>query len=147
MPSLFLDTSYLVAILDPEDKWHQKAVSINNKISSRRDFSIFVSTPVLTEFLGFFSKYSPPLRRAAAKGVKGMISDASVSVIYTQKSEFLEALELYASRQDKKYSLVDCHIMCMTKRMKLTGVLSFDGDFDDEGIFQIDSERKMAAFD
>lgn len=147
MPSVFLDTSYLVAFLNPDDVHYKSAVSISENISMRRGYSTYVSIPVLTEFLGFFSKYGPKLRLAASMAVKQLMNNNAVNVLHSEKSEFLEALELYSSRQDKNYSLVDCHIMCMVRRMKISGVLSFDGDFDDEGLYQIDSEKKMAALD
>jgi predicted nucleic acid-binding protein len=46
---------------------------------------------------------------------------------------FQDAVAFYRSRLDKKYSLVDCRSMVAMQSLGLTGVLSNDHHFSQEG--------------
>jgi predicted nucleic acid-binding protein len=57
MASLFADTGYWVAILDPKDRLHERALEISKRFGKRQ---IVTTEMVLVELLGLFAK--PPLR-------------------------------------------------------------------------------------
>lgn len=63
-----------------------------------------------------------------------MLGGRDIHLIEIGQKEYREAFDLYVSRDDNGFSLVDCHIMTSVRKFGISGVVSFDGDFDDEGI-------------
>jgi len=61
---IFADTGYWVALLNPRDNLHQKAVGLGQSLQS---VHIFTSEMVLTELLNDFSKRGKHLRDVASE--------------------------------------------------------------------------------
>ncbi len=55
MRSLFADTFYWAALLNPKDTWHQRVKAFNRTLAQPR---LVTTDEVLTEFLNFFSAYA-----------------------------------------------------------------------------------------
>src|SRR5262249_56770410 len=63
MRTLFVDTGYYVAVLNPQDDLHDRAISVSRSL----DDCIFVTTEmVLTELLNFFAERGVAPRQLAA---------------------------------------------------------------------------------
>jgi predicted nucleic acid-binding protein len=105
MKSIFADTSYWIALFNPRDELHAKAVAAAQKYS---DDKIVTSEMVLVEFLNGFSDRGPRLRPAASKAVKTLRSSPNVAVIPQTSDQFERALGRYEERIDKDWSLTDC---------------------------------------
>jgi len=72
MKTIFADTGYWIALLDPQDTLHQKVVNLSIALAQER---ICTSEMVFTEVLNHFAKRGNFLRQAAAalvKSVQGM---------------------------------------------------------------------------
>ena len=107
--------------------------------------SFYASWPVLSEFLGFFSHKGQYLRMAAADAVSSLLLESDVLPIEAGQEDYNEAFKLYASRNDKEFSLVDCHTIISVRKFEISGVVSFDGDFDDEGIVVIRTGKDVLS--
>lgn len=105
MKRIFADTSYWIALLNPRDELHLKAVAAAQKCSENQ---VVTSEMVLVEFLNGFSDRGPRLRAAASKAVKTLQSSPDVSVIPQTSDQFERALSRYEDRVDKDWSLTDC---------------------------------------
>jgi len=68
MTPLFADTSYWVALLNPDDELHSKAAVLAQRFSSA---SVVTSEMVLVEVLNSFSRRGSHLRQVAGKAVQG----------------------------------------------------------------------------
>lgn len=145
MTSFFLDTSYLIAIIHKRDGNHHTALEIYRNMASIGKPSFYVSWPVLSEFLGFFSHKGQYLRMAAADAVSSLLLESDVLPIEAGQEDYNEAFKLYASRNDKEFSLVDCHTIISVRKFEISGVVSFDGDFDDEGIVVIRTGKDVLS--
>lgn len=131
MRTVFVDTFYWIARINPRDQWHQKAAELS---ASLKDTHLVTSEPVLIELLNYFSDYGPVMRQAVAAIVQRIVHDGSVSV---SRYGFQEGLMLFESRLDKGYSMTDCISMDMMREAGITEVLTHDHHFAQEGFITL----------
>ena len=89
---------------------------------------------VLVEFLTFLSAGGNHVRRAARRYVDAVHAHPSFIVIPQSPPLFSAALDLYSKRPDKTYSMVDCISMVVCEERGITDVLTYDHDFEQEGL-------------
>jgi uncharacterized protein len=105
MKRIFADTSYWIALLNPRDELHAKAVAAARNHSEHRNVT---SDMVLVEFLNGFSDRGPRLREAASQAVRTLRGSPNVSVTPQTRDQFEQALIRYQDMADKDWSLTDC---------------------------------------
>lgn len=130
MSAIFADTSYWIALLNPNDNLHEKARSFSESLGSR---SVVTSEMVLAEFLNDCSRRGAALRRAAVAMVKGLRRKVDIFIVPQSSLQFQEALTLFADRSDKDWSLTDCASFQIMKRESLTQALTHDRHFKQAG--------------
>jgi predicted nucleic acid-binding protein len=130
MRTVFADTFYWTALLNPRDEWHSSVKSFSKNLIS---VSLVTTDEVLTEFLNFFSAYDTKMRQGAIQRVQNILQNDYVQVIPQTHETFLIGLELYRERTDKEYSLTDCISMQTMKQLGITEVLTHDRHFTQEG--------------
>lgn len=128
---VFLDTVALVALANSRDGLHERAVSVQRELSSSRT-RLATTDWVLAEFL---NTMAPALwRSAAAEAVRRLRRSSRVQVIEANRSQWDDAFELYTSRQDKEWSLVDCASILLCERMSIARVFTSDHHFAQAGL-------------
>jgi uncharacterized protein len=130
MRTVFADTCYWIALLNPRDQTHDNAIQVSKGLIACR---IFTTEEVLTELLNYFGARGPSLRGAAAKLVERMQADWAIGILAQTHAGFLSGLRLYQARPDKGYSLTDCISMEAMRRHALSEVLTTDVHFTQEG--------------
>jgi predicted nucleic acid-binding protein len=126
----FADTFYWVALAEPRDAWHFRALAWQSAHPSAR----FVTTEeILTEVLNWFAGSGPVGRQHAATVVRTILADPSTQVLPQTTADFAAALALYEARPDKGYSLTDCRSMLALRGLGLADVLTHDDHFTQEG--------------
>jgi predicted nucleic acid-binding protein len=130
MIALFADTFYWIALADFTDSAHRRALAFT---SERAASAIVTTDEVLAEYLTFFSMAPGPLRREAAASVLNILANPVIRVIPQSRDSFLDGLDLFAKRPDKRYSLTDCISMQTMRREGLTEALTNDRHFEQEG--------------
>jgi len=128
--TVFADTFYWIALLNPKDQAHARAVSVSKHLGPTR---IITSEEVLTEFLNYFGTRGPFFREAAARLLERMQSDRLIQIVPQSHEGFLAGCRLYQARPDKGYSLTDCISMEIMRREGLNEVLTDDEHFVQEG--------------
>ena len=88
---------------------------------------------VLVEFLSVYAGRGAYLRGKALQAVRAILASVSVTVRPQTHESFMTGLDVYASRADKAYSLVDCISMHTMRQMGLAEVLTNDHHFTQEG--------------
>ena len=63
MPSLFVDTSYLIARFNRHDAFHQRATEMTNELTSEPASRLTTTVMILEEFLTDMSRRHPQLKR------------------------------------------------------------------------------------
>lgn len=130
MKKIFADTVYWIALLNPNDSYHNIALSVTQQ---QNDTLVVTTDAVLSEFLNQFTSYGTFWRNAAATEIENLLLQESVTVIQSSRELFLQGLILYKSRPDKQYSHVDCMSMVVMKNENINEVLSSDHHFEQEG--------------
>ena len=97
------------------------------------DASLVTTHEVFAEFLTAVSNYGPQIRAEAASMVRRILSNQDVRVMEQSRDTFLAGLARYERRLDKGYSLQDCVSMNVMDAEGITGVLTSDHHFEQEG--------------
>lgn len=130
MRTLFADTFYWAAMLNPRDQWHQEVRRFNRTLGA---VQLVTTDEVLTEFLNFFSSFEPVVKQGSAQRVSLLLKSPTVQVVPQNRDTFLAGLNLYGQRLDKGYSLTDCISMQTMQSLGIREVLSHDRHFAQEG--------------
>ena len=136
MNYIFVDTSFYIALIHETDKWHNEAQELESYISRNKSELLVTTYEVLSEVLAYFSRKTA-FREAASNGIAALLCENRLSVYDMNKEAFGRALALYAEREDKTYSLVDCLSMNIMREHDIRFVISYDGDFEQEGFTQV----------
>jgi len=129
MRQVFADTSYWIALVNPRDQIHTKAVSATQQLSSAR---ILTSEMVLTEVLNSFSD-AGPLRHAVGGMVQKLRSTKHVIIVPQTSEQFESALRRYKQAADKSWSLTDCASFEVMEAEQIQAALTHDQHFAQAG--------------
>ncbi len=129
MRQVFADTSYWIALVNPRDQIHTKAVSATQQLSSAR---ILTSEMVLTEVLNSFSD-AGPLRHAVGGMVQKLRNTKHVIIVPQTSEQFESALRRYKQAADKSWSLTDCASFEVMEAEQIQAALTHDQHFAQAG--------------
>jgi uncharacterized protein len=127
---IFADTSFWIALLNPLDAYHFRAMRLAGEAETRKHVT---SDYVLIELLNHFSQRQRPLRTAAFMLARGLRSGDGYGLVRQSEQLFAEGLELYGSRADKSWSFVDCTSFALMNRLSISQALSSDHHFEQAG--------------
>ena len=134
MNAVFADAGYWIALFNPRDRLHTKAITISNTLHGR---SIVTSQMVLTEFLNHYAALGQPFRQRAVQVVRSLQADAEVEVVPQTAAQFTAALMLYAQRPDKAWGLTDCASFLIMQERGITEALAYDDHFYQAGFIPL----------
>ena len=130
MRTLFVDAAYWVAMINPQDDLHERAISLSRSL----DDCLFVTTEmVMTEVLNFFAERGRAPRQLAANLVQRLRQDANTRIGAQTSDQFDDALEMYRNRQDKQWSQTDCASFRVMENDHITEALTYDQHFEQAG--------------
>lgn len=119
---LLIDADAFVALADPLDLSHDKAVGYKNEINLKR-FSLITSDPAFGEAVTVLSQ-NTSLQTAiqfAEEILKGEIEIIEVDSVLRR-----EALDIFKKQTSKNSRFTDCINMAIMKKMGLNTIFSFD---------------------
>lgn len=123
MSTVFADTGFWIAIINPRDSLHATACAIADSMRGRR---IVTTQMVLTEFLNDMASRGTHLRSAAFRIVKQIQDNSDTTVVPQSDIQFTSALSLYAERTDKAWSLTDCASLLVMGASGISEALTYD---------------------
>ncbi len=130
MRRVFADAGYWIALLNPKDSLHAKAVEVSAAQGRSR---IVTSEMVLAEVLNAFAGKGESLRQAASSLVDQIRSNPNAELVPMTSNAFREATERYRTRGDKTWGLTDCTSFLLMEQKGITDALSGDRDFQQAG--------------
>ncbi len=129
MRRVFADTSYWIALVNPRDQIHAKAVSVTKQLTSVK---ILTSEMVLAEVLNSFSD-AGPLRQAVGGMVQRLRTTRDVMIVPQTSEQFESALRRYKQAADKSWSLTDCASFQVMEAERIQAALTHDQHFAQAG--------------
>ena len=127
MKTVFADTGYWIALLDPQDTLHSKAINLSITFTQ---VQIVTSEMVLTEILNHFSKRGNFLRYAAANFIESLQENPAIAIAQ-------QALILYKQRPDQAWSHTDCSSFCIMQQQNILDALAYDKHFEQAGFIAL----------
>jgi predicted nucleic acid-binding protein len=128
--AVFADTGYWIALFNPRDQLHVRAVASSQVVQGRL---IVTSQMVLIEFLNYYAALGQQFRERAVQVVRSLESNVNVEVVPQTAVQFAAALSLYAQRQDKEWSITDCASFLIMQARGITEALAHDEHFQQAG--------------
>ena len=126
MRTVFVDTGYWVASVNPRDQLHNKAQEVGAQLGP---CSLVTSDMILTEVLNMFAEKGEHLRGVAVQTILAIMSDPRVEVVPQTRRLFQDAFDLYRNRLDQGWSLTDCASFVIMKGRGITEALRPDRHF------------------
>jgi predicted nucleic acid-binding protein len=124
---VFIDTSYLLALVNTQDEFHEKAQHLAQEVTER----LMTTEAILTEFANSLTK--PQWRQLAVDTINDLRNDPDVKIISVSSDLFSKGLKLYSERLDKEWSLTDCISFEVMNEHRLVNALTTDHHFEQAG--------------
>jgi predicted nucleic acid-binding protein len=127
MSGVFLDTGYLIALVNKRDNFHDVAVTA----SKRYQGPFFTTQLVIIELAN--SLCLPAQRPLALKIIEKMQIDPLTTIVELTSARYEEALNLYKKRSDKAWGMIDCFSFNAMDEFGIRQALTFDEHFRQAG--------------
>jgi predicted nucleic acid-binding protein len=127
---VFLDTSYALALSAPTDQFHGRALCLAEELEAARA-RLVTTRAVLLEIGNALSRQR--YRAAAVSLLRALEADPSVTLLPLSEELYARALELYGSRPDKEWGLIDCASFVVMSERGITKALTADEHFQQRG--------------
>ena len=123
-PPIFIDTSALIAFLNPHDQYHER---ISNYIHQGNLLAGVTSNLVLAELLSFFSRHGD--LRGVLQFQRTLLEDHAIKVIWIDSPLHRAASQTLEKFSNLHLSFTDAVSLALMKKERLTQALAFDDDF------------------
>ncbi len=124
---IFLDTSYLLALVRKKDAFHSQAVEASKKYNGP-----FLTTALILVELAN-SLAMPPQRSIACALIEKIQADKRTKIVPFSGKMFVTAFNLYKNRPDKDWGLVDCFSFAAMAGAGCLHALTLDTHFQQAG--------------
>ena len=125
--SVFIDTGYVLALVNENDQHHAEALMLSERFDNQR---VVVTDAVLLEIGNALSRMD---RHAAVQIIQDLRDSPGTTLVNLNPELFEAAFALYRRHIDKQWGLVDCVSFVVMRRMGLTTALAFDQHFVQAG--------------
>ena len=130
MSDWFADTFYFLALRNPRDAAHARAVALTPQLAGR---ALVTTAWVLTEVA---DALADPANRAGFPALLKLLAEAQAIVVPPDAALFDDGIALYNRRPDKSWSLTDCISFTVMQARGIQEALTGDRHFEQAG-FQI----------
>lgn len=124
---VFMDTSFLIALLLIEDEYHERAVAWKKVVKGQ----VVTTEYVLVEFADAFC--AEHLRQRAVAAVTTLRADPDVRIVEASTERMEEGLDFFKTHADKRWSLTDCVSFVVMRAEKVMDALTSDRHFEQAG--------------
>ncbi len=127
MSAVFADTSFYLAVLNPHDLAHGKAL----QVGERSHRPVLLTDFILLELGNALSGVAK--RELFSRLVPHLRAHPNVRIIPASRDLLDRGLELFSRREDKEWSLTDCTSFVVMREQRLTDALTTDHHFEQAG--------------
>lgn len=119
---IFIDSSFLTAYFNENDKWHEKSLAVAELIKNRKKV---ISNLIISETV---TNIGSLFKGKAGNTTYNHLSK-NYTVIYDNKNRSINAMKIYL-KYDGVLSFADSLSVQIMKEQNITEITSFDSDFD-----------------
>lgn len=127
MDSVFIDTAFVVALINQNDVYHSQAVELSRQYENR---PMITTNIVLLEIGNALARNH---KHEAIQIIEAFRSSDDVTIVDLNKLDFEKAFEIYKRYDDKSWGLVDCISFVVMRNNNVTDVLTSDMHFGQAG--------------
>lgn len=127
MKTVFADTFYYLAVLNPDDAAHERAVRLSEVIEG----PVVTTAWVLTEVADALA--APTQRPGFMSLLTTLRDDPEVTIVPPHEELFEAGIDLYLRRPDKEWSLTDCISFVVMQERGIIEALTGDHHFEQAG--------------
>jgi predicted nucleic acid-binding protein len=131
---IFIDTAYVIALINERDQYHSQAVELANRFAGQ---PLITTDAVLLEIGNALAR---SFKQEAIVIIEQFLTADEVKIVHLTPELFTKSFALYRQYQDKTWSLVDCISIVVMGEADISQVLSFDRHFIQAGFTVLDSE-------
>jgi uncharacterized protein len=127
MSAFFADTSFYVAVFNPHDALHARAIAV----AAAHQGAVVTTEFVLVEVGNFFCCGNA--RAVFQKMVENLRAADDIEIVPASADLFHQGYALFTDRPDKEWSLTDCISFVVMKERGITRALTADHHFEQAG--------------
>lgn len=127
---IFIDTLYIVALINRRDEYHDRAVALSLQLQNE---SFVITDSVLLEIGNALARN---YKAETISVIESFLEADDVEVVPLTSELFQRSFELYKNHQDKSWGLVDCISFTVMHDLKISKALTLDRHFIQAG-FQV----------
>jgi hypothetical protein len=127
MNAYFADTYFFIALLNPHDEAHRRAVEFNASLRRRLVTTAWVVTELADGLAG------TPARQLFSGFRRRLIADRRFTIVPPDMEAYERGLALYESHTDKRWSLTDCISFEIMRDHRMREALTADHHFEQAG--------------
>lgn len=125
--SIFVDTLFVVALVNRRDHYHQQALELADQLAGQ---PLLVTDAVLLEIGNALARN---YKTEATEIIDNFLTSDEVKIVHLTPELFDESFALYRHYQDKAWGLVDCISFVVMQQHHVTAALTFDQHFVQAG--------------
>jgi len=123
----FIDTVFVVALINQRDQYHDRAGGLASSYEGRQ----FLITDVVLLEIG--NALARKWRQQAVQVIEDFLTSEDVEVVRLTPNLFEQAFALYKGHKDKEWGLIDCVSFVAMRQAEIQDALTFDQHFVQAG--------------
>jgi predicted nucleic acid-binding protein len=127
---VFIDTSGLIALVNTDDQWHNKAEAVWAELT-RTNVRMYLTSLVLIELADGLSRVHH--RNLAVQMVDGLQSSQRVEIIQVDERLELLGWKMFRDRMDKNWGMTDCLSFALMRERGIQNAFTADHHFEQAG--------------
>jgi predicted nucleic acid-binding protein len=128
---VFLDTSFVVALVNEKDQHHQHATELADLFDG---YPLTTTDSVLLEIGNALARN---FKERAAEIIADFLTSDEVEIVHLDADLLRRAFELYRTHRDKTWGLTDCVSFVIMQERGITEALTNDKDFQQAGFIAL----------
>jgi len=123
--TVFIDASFLIALFNKDDKFHQKAKRTSQQLKEEKIRPV-TSNIVLAETINVIFRLQGPIQ---AKRFYSVFKRTKIEEFFVPREVFVKAYSLLWQQRKKGLNFFDCLHLATMKHFKIKAMVTFDGEF------------------
>ena len=127
MTEIFLDSSYVIALVNKKDQYHEQASEMARVLGDQ----LLVTTDAILLEIG--NGLARNFKTEAIAVIEEFLNSDEVRIISVDTNLFQKGFNLYKAYQDKAWGLVDCISFIVMREGGIADALTTDSHFEQAG--------------